>query len=138
MPKVKICFFVPFYPLIKGGAEYQSKIIATELQKKGYEIVYISEGHKQETVSFEDGFKVYRVKANPSVMEKSTFYKGFMDKVIDILKQENPDIVYQRILNSFTYRLSKFAHQNKLPFILHIADNYSIEFSALVMSFYQA
>ena len=59
MTKVKICFFVPFYPLIKGGAEYQSKIIATELQKEGYEIVYISYGHETEDCIYDNDFKIY-------------------------------------------------------------------------------
>ena len=128
MPKGKICFFVPFYPLIKGGAEYQSKIIATELQKEGYEIVYISYGHETEDCIYDNDFKIHRLKVKASISGKVLMYKGFMSRVFNIIKDEKPDYIYQRILNSFTYRLSGFSKKNNIPLVLHIADNYSVEF----------
>lgn len=129
MTKFKACFFVPFYPLIKGGAEYQSKIIAQELAKKGYEIVFISGGHEKEKVSYYDGFKVYELVIDTAIKARFFLYKDFMCKVHKIIKDEAPILIYQRILNTFTFHLSKFAKQQQIPFILHIADNYSVEFS---------
>lgn len=125
----KICFFVPFYPVIKGGAEYQSKIIATELVKRGHQVFYISEGHDEKGIFFEEGFKVYLIKADSTFYEKASQYKKFMGNVLNIIEKEAPDVIYQRILNSFTLRLSDYAHQIRKPFLLHIADNYSVEFS---------
>tara|TARA_R110000744_G_scaffold114513_2_gene214195 strand:+ start:8747 stop:9832 length:1086 start_codon:yes stop_codon:yes gene_type:complete len=129
MTKLKACFFVPFYPLIKGGAEYQSRIIAQELTKRGYEIVFISGGHEIEQVSYHDGFKVYELVIDTSIKERFFLYKNLMDAVHQIIKIENPAFIYQRILNTFTFKLSRFAKQHQIPFILHIADNYSVEFS---------
>jgi glycosyltransferase involved in cell wall biosynthesis len=119
---------VPFYPLIKGGAEYQSKIIATELQKKGYEIVYISYGHETEDCIYENDFKIHRLKVKGNISSKILMYKGFMSRAFNIIKDEKPDCIYQRILNSFTYRLSIFSKKNSIPLLIHIADNYSVEF----------
>ncbi len=119
---------MPFYPLIKGGAEYQSKIIATELQKEGYEIVYISYGHETEDCIYDNDFKIHRLKVKASISGKVLMYKGFMSRVFNIIKDEKPDYIYQRILNSFTYRLSGFSKKNNIPLVLHIADNYSVEF----------
>lgn len=129
MTKLKACFFVPFYPLIKGGAEYQSKIIAEELTKQGYEIVFISGGHDKEQISYHDGFKVYELVIETTFKERFFLYKNLMNAVHQIIKIENPTFIYQRILNTFTFKLSKYAKLNQIPFILHIADNYSIEFS---------
>lgn len=129
MTKIKACFFVPFYPLIKGGAEYQSKIIAEELTKRGYEIVFISGGHVKEQVSYYDGFKVYELVIDAGIKARFFLYKNFMNRVHEIIKDEAPLLIYQRILNTFTFHLSKFAKQEQIPFMLHIADNYSVEFS---------
>ncbi|QKX04715.1 glycosyltransferase [Aquimarina sp. TRL1] len=129
MKKTKICFFVPFYPLVKGGAEYQSKIIANELVKLNYEVVYISTSPLKEEVLIFDNYKIYSLKVVASFTEKLFIYKKLSDKVEKILNKEKPDIVYQRILNTFTIRLSQVLKKRRIPFILHIADNYSVEFS---------
>lgn len=128
MPKGKICFFVPYYPLIKGGAEYQSKIIAAALQTAGFEVVYLSYGHDSDGCAHDEGFKIYQLKVVPTRWDKLFLYKGFMQKVSAILKNERPDAIYQRILNTFTYRLSSFSKKSGIPLVLHIADNYSVEF----------
>ena len=128
MRRGKICFFVPFYPLIKGGAEYQSKIIAIELQKEGYEIVYISYGHETEDCIYENNLKIHCLKVKADLSSKALMYKGFMSRVLNIIKDEKPDYIYQRILNSFTYRLSGYSKKTNIPLVLHIADNYSVEF----------
>ena len=119
---------MPYYPLIKGGAEYQSKIIATALQKQQYEIVYISSGHDKEQCIEVDGFKVYQLSVSPGLGEKTSLYRNFMKKACEIIYEEAPSIIYQRILNTFTYRLARFSKKEKIPFVLHIADNYSLEF----------
>ena len=129
METFKICFFVPFYPLIKGGAEYQSKLIATELRKLGHEVVYISSGHLKEDCTVIDDFKTYQLPVTASLTTKATLYRSFMKKVERIISDEQPAVIYQRILNTFTYRLSVFAKKSEIPFVLHIADNYSVEFT---------
>ncbi|AZQ58485.1 glycosyltransferase [Maribacter sp. MJ134] len=134
MQPLKICFFVPFYPLIKGGAEYQSKIIAQELTRSGYEIVFISGGHLADTISEHEGFKVYELFVDNSAKEQMLLYQNYMAKVLKIIEQEAPNFIYQRILNTFTYRLSGYAKKQRIPFLLHIADNYSVEFTKGIRS----
>jgi glycosyltransferase involved in cell wall biosynthesis len=57
-----------------------------------------------------------------------------MKKVYKILKKEKPDVVYQRVLNSFTFYLAKFCKKLNIPFYIHIADNYSIFFDGFKLS----
>lgn len=106
MKVLKICFFVPFFPIIKGGAEYQSKIIAEELKKNGHDIIFISQGFKSDEILFKDGFKIYGVDINPRLKEKAFLYRSFAKIFQDILEKENPDILYQRILNTFSFRIA--------------------------------
>ncbi len=128
MKKHKVIFFVPFYPYIKGGAEYQAKIISMALQKKGCDIIYISMGHEKEEIVYDGAFKIYKLPVEKTLIEKGTLYSGFSKSTHQIISTEKPDFIYQRILNTFTYRLAKYAFQHSIPFLLHIADNYSIEF----------
>src|SRR5690606_14875814 len=132
MKDSKICFFVPFYPTIKGGAEYQSKILAEYLQADGYEVFYISyDKSLNDEVLHVDGFKVYSLNVKSSYQEKITLYESTFSKARRILEIEQPDIVYQRVLNSFSYRISTFTNRRSIPYILHVADNYSVTFKGL-------
>jgi len=129
MKSLKIGFFIPFFPLVKGGAEYQSKIIATELRRLGHNVFFISEGFQQNEVIYKDDFKIYGITVSSSYQEKISLYKGFSKLFEEIIVKERPDILYQRILNTFSFRISKVTESLSIPFVLHIADNYSIEFT---------
>jgi len=131
MISLKICFFIPFFPFTKGGAEYQSKLIALELLNLGHDVFFISQGLKNNQVIYEDGFKIYGIDVISSLKEKVTLYKDFSKSFKKIILEENPDIVYQRILNTFSYRISTIANKLNIPYVLHIADNYSIEFKGV-------
>ena len=131
MKVLKICFFVPFFPIIKGGAEYQSKIIAEELKKNGHDIIFISQGFKSDEILFKDGFKIYGVDINPRLKEKAFLYRSFAKIFQDILEKENPDTLYQRILNTFSFRIAGITNRLNIPYVLHIADNYSVEFTGI-------
>src|SRR5690606_27453780 len=66
-----------------------------------------------------------------SYQEKITLYESTFSKARRILEIEQPDIVYQRVLNSFSYRISTFTNRRSIPYILHVADNYSVTFKGL-------
>ncbi|UWX55005.1 glycosyltransferase [Maribacter litopenaei] len=129
MRKLKICMFVPFYPIVKGGAEYQSKLIAVKLKEIGHEIIFVSDGLQGGKVEMIQGFKVFGTYPPSSPIDKLTLYKFYLDFFKKVLTQEKPDIVYQRILNTYTLRASKISNSLNIPFVLHIADNYSVEFN---------
>ncbi|MBP3942186.1 glycosyltransferase [Sphingobacteriaceae bacterium WQ 2009] len=129
----KICVFVGFYPDVVGGAEYQSKIIADEL-KIDFELFYISIGTSDyDKIEVRDNIKVYHVAYNKSIarLNKLSLYLPISRKILSILKKESPNIVYQRILNPFSFYLSLFQKKLGFKYILHIADKYSLIFSGL-------
>lgn len=125
----KICIFCGFYPIVKGGAEYQSKLIGEKFSQYGYEVFYISFGHDIDKVITLDGFRIYCFR-NPSKIDSLTLYELVGSKILNVMVKENPQIIYQRILNSYTPHLAKIAFKMDLKLSIHIADNYSLTFGA--------
>ena len=78
---MKIGFIIGFYPEKKGGAEYQSRLIADYLNNSN-QIFFISIGHNNELVRYIDGIKVYCLCLKPSKFHQLTFYHFFSKKVI--------------------------------------------------------
>lgn len=131
----KVCIFCGFYPLIKGGAEYQAKIISEQiLLMEGKEVFYISFGHDCDEVIYVGGVKVYCFK-NPTMFDSFTLYKRIGLKIKKIIKNEKPDIIYQRILNSYSPHLVALANILRIKILIHVADNYSLSFSYNLRSF---
>lgn len=130
----KICIFCGFYPLVKGGAEYQSKIISEKLTDSGYDVFFISFGHNEESIIRYDGFKVYTFR-NPSKFDTFSLYEIIGRKISKVIDEEKPDIIYQRILNSYTPHLARIATKRSCRLYIHIADNYSLIFSSGLRSY---
>lgn len=127
MPKVKVCMFIGFYPLQKGGAEYQSKLIALYL-KQSVDVFFISYGHDRDDVIVADGFRVYCLK-RPTQIERFSLYYFSSRKIFHILKKECPDVIYQRVLNSYSYHLARISAKISCELLIHIADNYCLAFN---------
>jgi len=131
--KKKLCLFIGFYPFAKGGAEYQCRIIADHLKQK-YDIFFISyEGVYPNTVNVIDGYKIYSITPYPSYNRKLLYFP-VAQTIFRILEKEKPDIIYQRILNSFSYHLSKYSKNKKIPYFIHVADNYSLQLNQLCLT----
>ena len=125
---MKIIFFIGYYPEIIGGAQLQTKILYDQL-KNYYNIVYISY-HYNNPINEKN---IYRLNF-PSKIHKFTLYYFWMKKVKKILIQEKPDFVYQRVLNSFSMYLASYCNELNIPFFIHVADNYSLEFNTFSLS----
>jgi glycosyltransferase involved in cell wall biosynthesis len=126
--KHKIAVFNGFYPEIIGGAEYQAKEIACLLQNANFEVFFLSIGHPNDEVVEVNGFKVYKFKNPAHFFNQATAYFFFSQRIFKILKEENPDLIYERMLNSFSPYLAYFANKNSIPFVLHIANKHSLVF----------
>lgn len=126
---MKICIVCGFYPLIKGGAEYQSKIIAQALKDMGHDVFFISYGHSENNKIICDEFLIYTLKL-PSRKDRLLLNIGYSKIIKTILMSERPDVIYQRVLNSLSFHLSRFSKTLKTPLCIHIADNFCLEFGS--------
>src|SRR5690554_5274835 len=113
MRKIKVAVFCGFYPDIKGGAEYQARIIADELVGRGYDVFIISFGHSEVIHKTVRGIRVYGF-PNPNKLDQCLLYESVGKKIRSVIEVESPDIVYQRILNSFSYQLAKIARDQRI------------------------
>lgn len=123
---MKICIFSDFYPLKKGGAEYQARVLANQLVDR-YDIFYISHIDGSKPLELIDGIRVYKLSYN-YVINKALLYYPVGSEIKSILDKEMPDIIYQRVLNSFSFHLANYSKKNKVPFFIHIADEYCLHF----------
>lgn len=129
----KIILITGLYPLVKGGAEYQMRIIADYL-KYYYDVIYIYlgdvPGHYIDKTICEkiDGYKVYSLKSVSKI--DNLFLKYFYSRrLLSILKKEKPDYVYQRVLKFMSFYLSKFQKKVGYRYYIHIADLFSINYN---------
>lgn len=128
----KIVVVSGFYPIVKGGAEYQMRLIADAL-RDDYEVVFLYLGDApsyfvDETKCFEkEGYKVYELSTS-SKMDRYTFKYFHSRELIKILKLEKPDYVYQRVLKFMSLYLGIFSKQLNYEYFIHIADLFSISF----------
>ena len=117
----KICFLVGYYPINRGGAEYQSFLLSREL-KKYYDIFYISIGQKTEVEKVIEGTKVYSLKT-----PRRRAYFLLKPKIHKIFQYEKPDFIYQRVAYSVTGIAARYCKGNKCKLLWHIANKPDVE-----------
>ena len=115
----KICILVGYYPINRGGAEYQSYLISQQL-RKDFDLFYISIGQDKETCFIEGGVKIYTL-VTPKISVFGNAFFLLKQKIFNILSTEQPDFIYQRVLYSATGIAAQFCQSNKCKLIWHIA-----------------
>lgn len=130
--KRKIAILTGLYPHFNGGAEYQMRVIADQL-KEQYEIVFVYLGDvttrvvKETYSKYIDGYKVYFIKS-PSRLDALSLRIFYARRLYQLLKNEKPDFVYQRVLKFVSFYISEFQKKLKYTHIIHIADLYTLQF----------
>lgn len=115
----KICLFVGYYPINRGGAEYQVYLLAQKLREQ-CEIFYISAGQDREECFVDDGLRVYTLKSPRLLCFKNIWFL-LKPKVVQILKAERPDVIYQMVAFSGTGIAAQYCTGRRCKFVWHIA-----------------
>lgn len=122
---IKVCFLVGYYPINRGGSEYQAYLLANEL-KKDYSIFFISIGHEDNSFHENEGFKIYTLRS-PQFFHIKPLYFLLKPKINKILKYELPDFIYQRVGYSITGIAAMYCKSNNCKLIWHIAHKNNVE-----------
>ena len=125
--KIKICFFVGYFPIYSGGAEYQAYLLANSLDRSKYDIFFISMGGNKNGKYIIDGYRIYFLKSNKILMKLGRCHCIYFFKIFKILSIERPQVVYQRIANSTTGLLSYLSNRLKFRFILASSSDKNFE-----------
>jgi glycosyltransferase involved in cell wall biosynthesis len=130
--KPKILLITGIYPLFKGGAEYQMRLIADQL-KDEYEIVFLYLGDvpgepvNRTHSEVVDNYKVYFIQTC-SKWDSLFLRYQYSRRIYNVIKKERPDFVYQRVLKFISYYISKFQKNLNYKHFIHIADLFTLEF----------
>ncbi len=136
-----ILFNTLYYPYILGGAEISTQILAETLLKKGFDVVVISTGNKDEE-DIVNGVKVYyvhipnifwRYEANSQNTLNRTLWRAIdyynfftAAKIGKILLKENPDICHTNNIGGFSVSVWNSIKKLDIPLVHTIRDYYSI------------
>ncbi|SEF89029.1 glycosyltransferase family protein [Sphingobacterium lactis] len=128
----KIIIVSGFYPIFKGGAEYQMRLIADEL-KSDYEIVFLYLGDVPGAAvgktyfEYHDGYKVYFIQG-PSKLDGLFLRYFYSRRLFKILQIEKPKFVYQRVYKFISFYFSVFQKELNFQHFIHVADLFTIDF----------
>lgn len=115
----KICMFVGYYPINKGGSEYQAYLLAQRLRER-CEIFYISVGQSKDECVIDDGTKIYALRV-PSLPYLGHMFFLLKTKILRILEDEQPDVIYQRVGYSATGIAATHCKRTGCRLVWHIA-----------------
>ena len=102
MIKIKIGFFCGFFPVISGGAEYQTYMLAKCLDRERFDTFFISLDTVREGFQIIEDIKVYFFRNHGPL---GIFDDGHISNfyyIKSILQEEKPDVVFQMMANSAT------------------------------------
>jgi len=128
----KVCFLVGYYPINKGGSEYQAYLLSQELREQ-FEIFYISVGYEKEEYIIDNGIKIYTLKGPAFFCFKDVYFL-LKSKIVKILNKEKPDLIYQRVAYSATGIAAKYSQEHGCPLIWHIDSKPDVEIKKLSVS----
>jgi len=128
----KVCFLVGYYPINRGGAEYQGYLLSQELREQ-FEIFYISVGHQKEECVIDNGMRIYTLKSPALFCFKDAFFL-LKSRIFRILNKEKPDLIYQRVAYSVTGIAAKYCQGHDCRLIWHIDSKPDVETGRLSIS----
>lgn len=111
---------VGYYPFIRGGAEQQAHLIAQYL-RSSYDVFFISIGHEEDQRLFDNGYKIYAIK--PFQLAGNKMYFLSRGEILNILKHERPDFIYQAVSYSATGIAAEYCNNSGAKLIWHIASD---------------
>lgn len=119
----KFCLVLSrYFEQVKGGAEYQAYLFAQRLVELGHEVHYIYVDVGQ---SFHNSLPISLHGIQWGALKKRLPRYGLMLdawKVRAILKEIDPDVIYQRAGSAYTGIAARYARETDKCFIWHIAN----------------
>ncbi len=124
MDKIKIGFFCGFFPVISGGAEYQTYLLSKCLDPERFDIFFLSLDSSREGPQTIQGIKVYFFKSHNAFLNLlDTGYISNYKYIKSVIQEEKPDVMYQMMANSATWILQHLSNTFGFKFIWSCASD---------------
>lgn len=106
-----------------GGAQFQVKCILDELiTKDKFEIYYLTPIYDPKFKP--EGYKIIKVDGLLGLQKYSSIFE--LTSLYKLLKEIQPDVIYQRVLGSYTGLVAYYGKHNGCKVIYHISSDYNL------------
>lgn len=119
--KKKLCVIIPTHWSARmGGSKYQAKcLIDILVPMSQFDIYYLT---RRQDLSFRpEEFKIIRISGAKGISRYGFFFDYF--RLIRLLREINPDVIYQRVGCAYTGIAAHYTQQNNCKMIWHIASD---------------
>lgn len=128
MSILKVCVVVENHPsAVMGGAQYQGALLAAELARQpGVQVTYIAR-RADEACCKEQGlpYAIRTIGRLGGIRDRAVFFDaGNLHRALEEL---TPDVVYQRMRQSYTAVCAAYARRAAIPFFFHIASEFDLD-----------
>ena len=108
---------------VMGGAQYQAKCIIEQLVKSNkFKIIYMARIVDKSLNP--EGYRIIQISENKGIRKYGFVFDAI--PLVKLLREINPDVIYQRGLKAYTGILARFAQRNNCRFIFHVAHDYDV------------
>lgn len=110
-----------------GGAEYQSHLVAQELASRpGLEVHFVARGVPATGVYGAPPYHVISVGQPRGLLARRTLTAD-APRLIRLLREIRPDVIYQRMRISYTGICQSYAAATRIPLFVHIASDFDLD-----------
>ena len=111
------------WAVVMGGAQYQAKCIIEQLVSSDEFKVFYLARIIDKSIKPKD-YRIIQIAGNNGIRKYGYLFDTI--PLTRLLREINPDVIYQRGLKAYTGILARFAQRNDCRFIFHIAHDYDV------------
>lgn len=118
---MKVCVVVSGHPAVTmGGAQYQAHLLAQELGRgDGVSVTYLSKEVPNGEIAAQLPYSVRRIGDESTARRRALLLDA--PSLWESLCQIQPDVIYQRMKQSYTGICARYARARGIPFFFHVA-----------------
>lgn len=124
---MRICIVAENHPkVLMGGAEYQTHLLAAELSgRPAVDVIYLARRVPVGEAAADVPYPVRRIGSDAGIRYRATFFDR--SELSAALRELRPDVVYQRMRQSYTAVCADYARENAIPFFFHVASDIDLD-----------
>ena len=122
--KKKLCILIgSHWEAVKGGSQYQVKVLVDKVIKTNeFEVFYLV---RDINADFRPkGYKLIQIAKPEGIRRYGLFFDAFA--LTRLLEEIKPDIIYQRVLLSYTGIAAYYAKKHNCKYIFHISSDMDV------------
>jgi glycosyltransferase involved in cell wall biosynthesis len=118
---MRVCIVLENHMAVQmGGAEYQAHLIAQELaSRQGVEVIYLCRGDGSQTLPIQWPYQIANFGHPSGFRRRSLAFDA--PALWRLLTRLQPDVIYQRMRQTYTAVCQSYSEYAKIPLVFHVA-----------------